>query len=192
MDLLPEAPRLIGLNGPIGSGKSTTAAILAGWGYVRLEFAAPLKAAIRAILRADGLTAGQVETLVTGAGKDGASRTFCGRTMRHVRQSLGTEWGRDLIGADLWAGIAVRRICEELALGRRVVVEDVRFANEAAAIRAAGAGAEIWQLTGRGGAQGAAGAHVSEGLEIGDPDLILHNSGSREALEVSVLEYILG
>ncbi|MBY6121798.1 hypothetical protein KUV64_21935 [Mameliella alba] len=191
-DLLPEAPRVIGISGKIGAGKSEVAGTLSAWGFARLEFAGPFKAALMAILLADGHPRGAAHDLVYGVRKNEPCDTFCGQTMRHARQSLGTGWGRDQIGADCWAGIVERRIARELAAGRRVVVEDVRYPNEAAVIRGAHPSAEIWQITGRASAAGVAAAHCSEAFDLPDPDLILHNSGTLDALEAQVLEYILG
>jgi hypothetical protein len=48
-------------------------------------------------------------------------------------QTLGTEWGRNLIADDLWVKSAIRR-----AGDLRTVITDVRFPNEMEAVVAAG------------------------------------------------------
>ena len=60
-------------------------------------------------------------------------------TPRRMMQTLGTEWGRDLIHPDLWV-LALRRELETHLTRRRLnaVVTDVRFENEASMIRELG------------------------------------------------------
>jgi hypothetical protein len=55
--------------------------------------------------------------------------------------TLGTEWGRDNIHADLWARLWSARIA---TLGREanIVTDDVRFPNEVRALRHHGG--ELW------------------------------------------------
>lgn len=187
-------PRLVGLAGLAGSGKSTAAAILEQNGYTRLRFAGPLKAALRALLISAAVPADVADRMIEGDLKEVPQAVLGGKTPRHAMQTLGTEWGRDHIGAGFWVGLAVARAHLILARGGRVVIDDVRFANEVEAIRAAGAAAgieaELWALQGRGGR---AGAHVSEADPVQfDPDAILDNSRSQEYLEAQVLELILG
>lgn len=142
---------LIGFTGPAGAGKSTAAAALVEWlGFVRHRFADPLKRALAAL--------GASEAMLEGHLKAEPVDLFCGRTPRHAMQTLGTEWGRELIGADFWVN-AWRR---GLPADGHVVVDDVRFPNEVAAIRQARG---IIVAIDRPGL--AAGGHVSErgGLE---------------------------
>ena len=116
--------RLIGLCGPIGCGKTTSARYLEeAHGYARVPFAAPLKA----MLAAAGLT----EAHLNGSLKELPCDLLLGRTPRYAMQTLGTEWGRDLIGPGLWLRLWEARVSAHGA----VVADDVRFANEAARIR---------------------------------------------------------
>lgn len=129
------SPRIvIGLAGPAGVGKSTLADRLAGGlrpePALRLPFAKPL----RDMLVALGVP---VEALVGDvAHKQKPCIELLGKTARHAMRTLGTEWGRKLIGDDLWVAAWERRLAA--ATERYVVVDDVRFANESAAIRAVG------------------------------------------------------
>jgi hypothetical protein len=49
-------------------------------------------------------------------------------------QTLGTEWGRKLIGEDLWHGATMRRTQDLMETGNKVVITDVRFPNEGSGI----------------------------------------------------------
>jgi len=115
--------------GTKGSGKSTVAKRLTiRHEYVRIPFAKPLKD----MLRAAGLTDEQLD----GSLKETPCALLRGRTPRHAMQTLGTEWGRNTIHPELWTMLwlnAVRRAERTL-----VVADDVRFENEATAIRSLG------------------------------------------------------
>ncbi|HEY1310828.1 MAG TPA: deoxynucleotide monophosphate kinase [Pseudolabrys sp.] len=129
--LLAEArkmrPQLIGFCGAAGAGKTFAANHLAAtYGYSRVRFAGPLKAMLRAL--------GLSEDETDGAAKESACRLLGGKTPRHAMQTLGTEWGRQHISADLWILAWERAAAQYLDQGLPVVVDDVRFANEAAAI----------------------------------------------------------
>jgi hypothetical protein len=53
-------------------------------------------------------------------------------------QTLGTEWGRNLIGPQFWTGIAQHWAQRNLQDGHSVVIDDVRFPNEAEVIKRMG------------------------------------------------------
>lgn len=120
-------PHLVGLTGQAGSGKSTAAQVLIDAGWVRIKMASPLKDMLRAI----GLTEDHIE----GQLKEVPCDLLMGQTPRHAMITLGTEWGRDIIHPDLWVTIAKSRIATALASGLSVVVDDVRYDNEAEVIR---------------------------------------------------------
>jgi hypothetical protein len=194
-DIGPNGPRLIGLCGLAGAGKTTAAEVLEAQGYERISFAAPLKAAFDAVLMGAGVDALQAARMIRGDLKEVPLSILGGHSPRHAMQTLGTEWGRTCMGADFWVGIGMARAEAILAAGGRVVIDDVRFLNEAAAIRgndaAAAAGErEVWLVRGRGGIPG---DHPSEGNPADLlPDMVLDNGGSREALEAAVLAEVLG
>ena len=54
---------------------------------------------------------------------------------RRLMQTLGTEWGRQLIDPDLWLTLATRKLA---SMGHGMVVADVRFENEATWVREQG------------------------------------------------------
>lgn len=171
-------PRIVGLAGNAGAGKSTAAAFLVGRGFARLRFAAPLKSMLSALYAEAGLSAREIARRIEGDLKEKPDPLLDGRTPRHAMQALGTEWGRDMISPRLWVDVWSTRARAAILAGRSVVVEDVRFPNEVAAVRNLG-GRVIYIA--RPGATVIAG-HVSEGLDPAEADAILHNSGTLGAL----------
>jgi hypothetical protein len=118
---------IVGLMGPAGSGKSSVAAYLsARYGARRYSLASPLKEIAR---RALGFTDEQLYG--TQEQKEAIDPRY-GFSPRWFLQKLGTEGCRAVLGDDVWTRAcldAIRRDAPMLA-----VIEDVRFANEAAAI----------------------------------------------------------
>ena len=101
-----------------------------------------------------------------------------GATPRHAMQTLGTEWGRQLLHPDLWI-ILWRSRARSTPL---VVVDDVRFPNEVAAVRAEGG--TIWRIN-RPGCVGD--GHVSESyISEFEADVELHNAADLAALRAAV------
>lgn len=58
-----------------------------------------------------------------------------GRSLRYIMQTLGTEWGRELIHPDIWVRLAEAALFER---GERMIISDVRFDNEAEFVRSKG------------------------------------------------------
>lgn len=114
-----------------------------------------------------------------------------GLTPRQALQTLGTEWGRG-IDEDIWVDYALRR-ADSLLRGRdlyAVLITDVRFLNEARALRARND--ELWLIERAGaGLPGAAGDHPSE-RDMRSPELralatqLIDNDGTHDALRQSV------
>lgn len=119
-------PQLVAFTGRAGSGKTTAAKALQERGYTIHSFAAPIKAAMAAL--------GVPPEALTPEGKGQPLDLLCGRTPRDAMQTLGTEWGRQMVGDDLW----VRSWKATLPEGP-VVIDDLRFLNEAAFLRSQGA-----------------------------------------------------
>lgn len=119
---------LISLIGAKGCGKTTAAQYLTEQhGFVRVSMAGGLKDMLAAI----GLTDAQLY----GDQKEVPCELLCGKTPRWAMQSLGTEWGREHIGPDIWVNAAKARIRNLLDRGASVVVDDARFHNESIVIR---------------------------------------------------------
>jgi len=130
---MTSAPKLIGLLGRKGSGKDTAALVLLSQGYQNVKFAGALKDMLRCFLTYRGLDAQTVERMVEGDLKEMPTSYLSGQTPRFAMQTLGTEWGRQLIADDLWISTAIG-----LTSGRDTVITDVRFPNEMRAVEAAG------------------------------------------------------
>lgn len=162
-------PLVVALSGVAGSGKSTAAQYLVDiHGYTRVRFAGPLKAAMAAM--------GFQDEHIEGGLKETPSALLQGKTPRYAMQTLGTEWGRNIIGEDFWTGLWRSAADHIIDGGGRVVVDDCRFLNEAAAVRKMGG--DIYRIIGRGGI---AGGHESERMDF-IPDVVISNESDVIAL----------
>lgn len=164
---------IIGVAGPAGCGKSTFADILIEkHGFVRIKMAGPLKAMLRAI----GLGDREIE----GDLKEQPCPMLCGQTPRYAMETLGTEWGRDLIGPDFWTTAWASAARKAIADGvEGVVADDIRFTNEVEAVRRFGG--SVIRLIGRSGVAAASG-HSSEAGAF-EVDAQINNAGSIADLE---------
>ena len=173
---MPQAP-LIGIAGRARSGKDTVANfIVAAIGGYRYNFADPIRAMLTplGVDMSDPYWQARKEEPIPALGV----------SPRRMMQTLGTEWGRQLINPDLWLIMAHQRLLQS---GPGMVISDVRFDNEAAWIRKHG-GRIIHVI--RPEAK-AIEAHASEdGIEVLDTDVRLFNSGTLEELQLSVRELL--
>jgi hypothetical protein len=144
---------IIGLAGPKGVGKSTYANQLVFDMYKTREwsdairiisFASPLKEMLGCIVHKDYIE--DKERIIPNLGV----------SARHCLQTLGTEWGRNLISDSIWIDITRHRIEESNATV--FIIDDVRFDNEAEMIR--DMGGEVWKLSRSGVNEDD--AHISE------------------------------
>ena len=115
---------IIGLSGLKGSGKSTAANFLVEDGFVKMSFAEPIKRMLACV----GLSSEELY----GDRKQEPSYILDGKTPRYAMQTLGTEWGRDLISPNIWVNI-IKNGIKELG-GNFIVIDDCRFPNEIAMI----------------------------------------------------------
>lgn len=119
-------PRLIAFTGAAQSGKTTCARWL--WdkfGFSTFSFAAPLKRMLATLCPIDD--------------KEARPHVLCGKTVREAMQTLGTEWGRNCIGGEIWLRAAKVEIEHLQSIGvPGVACDDVRFDNEAEMIRGLG------------------------------------------------------
>lgn len=129
---------LIGLIGRKGAGKDTAAEVLLAMGYENVKFAGALKDMIRCLLAYQGVDTETIERMIEGDLKEVPTDYLGGKTPRYAMQTLGTEWGRDLIGKDFWASATMRRVKKLLAGLKKVVITDVRFPNENETVEAEG------------------------------------------------------
>jgi hypothetical protein len=155
---------IIGLCGLAGSGKDEVAAILSRCHhFAAISFAGPIYKAVSEITGLSPLQLKHREAKEQPI-------AWLGKSPRELLQTLGTEWGRQMVRDDIWIRIAMRRAAECTQEGWNVAVTDVRFANEAEAIEAVGG--QVWRVERPGaGLGGAAGEHASE---AGIPDHLVH------------------
>lgn len=128
-------PRLIALCSPaMGSGKSTVANYLVTrHGFAKVAFATPLKAMTSALLRSAGIQEDHIADYVYGDRKEELLPAI-GVSSRRLQQTIGTEWGRELIRETLWTDIALAKARAYLDDGISVVIDDMRFPNEYGAV----------------------------------------------------------
>lgn len=162
-------PQLIGLTGPAGCGKDTAAAIIEGISglYYKVAFADPLRNGLRAMF---GLSDTQMER----PEKEQVLHAI-GKSPRQLMQTLGTEWGRNLVHPELWTILALATIRSHRDKGQRVVITDVRFENEAALVREMGG--VVWHI--HRDSAGTPHAHASEsGVIRHGSDVAINNNGT--------------
>lgn len=125
-------PTLIGLCAPYPhAGKTTLASnISKAWNYERMAFADPLTRMLSVI-----------EQYAPGKAwmyKEEPSPRLWNHSPRDLKRTLGTEWGRNLVNENIWLDIMKDRVANQESYYDGVVIDDVRFDNEAAWIKEAG------------------------------------------------------
>lgn len=120
--------KLVAFSGPAGAGKSTMAEAFPE--AERLSFAEP----IRRMLIALGVPE---QNLRDPKLKNVPLPQFGGRSARYLMQTLGTNWGREMVSDDIWTS-AASILIENALKTKMVVIDDARFDNEADAIHKLG------------------------------------------------------
>lgn len=178
-------PRVVGFAGKAGAGKDTSAQALYPLGYEKIAMAAALKAMIRRLLDFQGIDPQTVERMMEGDLKEEPNEFLGGKSPRIAMQTLGTEWGRELISPTLWVD-AVRRKIENSPPNARWLITDVRFVNEAIMIRELG-GTLIWIERGVTTTTQTAHASETESAQF-RCDHVIHNGGDIDMLHHRVRE----
>lgn len=163
---------IVGIAGPKRSGKDSLARLLSSSLNVEVHsFAAPIRQFVAGLL---GWTLDELEDR-----KEWPVPWLDGVTARQMMQTLGTEWGRQMVHPELWLRSLAARMPEAGA-----VVCDVRFDNEAEAIRKLGG--RVIRLSRPGAGRGD--EHASE-RPISDHlvDFEIANDGSLQLLLVRAL-----
>lgn len=141
--------KIIGLAGLKGSGKDTTANILKNI-YPNakvIAFADPLKEALLVFFSQWGITQEHlygVSYLRNTEVPLFSPKTGKKITLRYALQTLGTQWGRELISTSIWEKITINRANKLLENKEAdvVIISDIRFINEAKAVKENNG--EIW------------------------------------------------
>lgn len=169
---------VMGLSGYARAGKDTVGQIILnlGRGWERMSFADPMREALYRLNPT--ITAGGVETTLAGAVNvfGWEKLKSASAQVRPLMQRLGTEVGREMFGKNFWVDYAL----DNLPDGAMVVFTDVRFPNEADAIKALGG--EVWRVNRQG--FGAANAHESEtAMDDYEFDYVIDNDSTLNNLE---------
>lgn len=171
-----QAPkRLIGIMGLARVGKDTATAHLCDtYGMESYAFADPIKSMLTGVF-GDLFRDGDREAPID----------WLGKSPRQLMQTLGTEWGREIVHPDLWVLVADQmwKKYQEIGWGAGVVLSDVRFRNEAEWVLSQGG--LLISLSREGVA--AVATHVSEqNIPFDLANVSLENNGTVEELAAAV------
>ena len=172
---------ILGLSGWARNGKDTVADhLISKYGYERISFAAPMKEALYRLnpkITINNVVSTPIRIGVDIYGWDDLKTH--GPEVRELLQRFGTEVGREMFGEDFWVNAAIDSIED----GSKVIVSDVRYPNEADAIKKLGG--EVWRVVrpGFGAANGHASEHALNNYKF---DYILDNNSGMELLYDSV------
>jgi hypothetical protein len=139
---------LIGIYSPAaGSGKSSVADhLVTQHGFTHLSFAEPLKSMISSLLYDFGYSPQDAHHATHVAKTAPLPEIDDNVDARHLLRTLGTEWGRSCVHPDIWLRCWTSRYMRLQLQGiERVVVDDMRFLNEAALLDRFGA--HLWKVT---------------------------------------------
>jgi len=122
------SPKIIGLCGRMGSGKSTVANILSTQGFLEMSFAMPLKQICSILSGIDS------EILLAGTAENRKLR----ETMKdNIFGKTGREWLEDVgmifrqnFDSDFWVKILKRDLEKGINSGKKYIISDCRFENE--------------------------------------------------------------
>ena len=168
---------VIGVSGWARTGKDTVAAhLVEKYGYTRMSFADPMREALRRLdplITVGEMRGASLSSAVAGLGWE--ELKSLSPDVRGLMQRMGTEVGRDMFGQNFWVDAAIDSIED----GSKVVFADVRFPNEAEAIKALGG--EVWRVMRP--EVGPANEHISEtALDNYSFDMYIYNNTTVEDL----------
>lgn len=174
--------QLIGLSGYARSGKDTIADLFAQrHAFTKQSFADPMREALYALnpnIDVDGYRVG-LKDAVDGMGWETVKALST--EYRPLMQRFGTEVGRTLWGQDFWVEQAMGKVVP------RTIFADVRFKNEADAIK--DAGGVVWRIE-RPGTPPTNGHESEVSLDGYEFDAVLLNDSSLTALYAKAEELL--
>ena len=167
---------IIGLSGYAQSGKDTVAKVLIEeYGFTRIAFADKIREFLYDLnpqVKVGYDTMTNIKLMVDLDGWDKAKQN---PTVRKLLQDIGVS-ARNIFGEDFW----VEQALKPVASGGNYVITDVRFPNEAVAVRKFGE-SQVWRIK-RDGVE-AVNRHISEiAMDDQRVDQILTNRGTIEDL----------
>lgn len=175
---------VIGLTGAVGSGKDTAAEVFKEHHrFIQLGFADPLYEMMSIVTRTP------VEVLRKRENKE-VYIDSVGASPRKLGQTLGTEWGRNMISPKLWVHHLDERLHDiELRTGLvGLVISDVRFQNEVDYVHSLGG--EVWAIERPDNPYAINTSHSSERPVIGIDNLIVNDRSLEEFRRLVLLEYV--
>lgn len=176
--------KLIGIAGVKGSGKSESVLVLQSVGFTEVKMAGALKGMTDFYLQYIGLSAQERFDRIEGHLKEVPDDAFLGKTAREFQQFLGTEFGRKLIGEEIWTAAFAKR-AQSLSL---VACSDVRFPNELDLIHSLGG---IVYRVERETEQNEYSLHESEKhIPTLDVDGVIDNNGTLDELREAILKLV--
>lgn len=132
-------PEIIGLVGYARSGKDSVAEVLAEYGFERISFADAIRNALYTLdPYVTGTSSLRVSQLVDTLGWDVVKVQY--PEIRRLLQVFGTEVAREQWSDSFWVDLGFAQMKPE----GRYVITDVRFPNEAEAVRQHGG--ELWRV----------------------------------------------
>jgi hypothetical protein len=168
---------LIGISGKIGSGKDTVGSILQDYSddnaedYQIKKFATKLKEIAALLIGCDVSDFEDREFKEKELGEE-----WNGLTPRKILQLLGTEAGRNIIHPNIWVNALFADFEDS-----NWIITDVRFPNEAQAIK--DRGGIVIRVERPGGESHCGGAHASEtALDTYNFDYVIDNEGNIDEL----------
>lgn len=173
--LIPRV-RVLGLSGWARSGKDSVAEFLEErCGYIKMSFAQPMKDALVALNPMIDIYGNRMSLKTSIRFMSWDELKEASSEIRPLLQRLGTEVGREMFGENFWVDQAIKAIPD----GSRVVFADVRFPNEAEAVKKLGG--QVWRIERDG--YGPANEHISEhALNKYDFDQRIYNDRDLETL----------
>ncbi len=173
--LIPRV-RVLGLSGWARSGKDSVAEFLEErCGYTKMSFAQPIRDALMKLDPMIDVFDARVSLKSAVESMGWEYLKSASKEIRPLLQRLGTEVAREMFSQDFWVDHAMKQIPD----GAKVVFADVRYPNEAEAVRKLGG--QVWRIEREG--FGPANDHTSEhALNKYDFDQRIYNDKDLENL----------
>lgn len=171
---------VIGLTGVVGSGKDSVAEIFSEqYRFIRLGFADPIYEMASIVTRTPA------HVLQKREGKE-VVLDRVNASPRKLMQTLGTEWGRQMIDENLWINHLDGRLRSiEIRTGLNgLVISDVRFQNEVDFVHRLGG--EVWRVGRLNNPFAIGDKHASEKSEFEVDDVVVNN-GTLHDLRAAVM-----